>query len=160
MHVSLIFAFQFVKPISVDHIPNTIHSFRDSILVCKIQDSMIRKNFQHFHSFPSSDASNYNEYTRWKQPTSKCFEKYLALNYLFKLHSILSILLLKNNLTNICCEINKIEKNLWMVYIIHATWRALESTKEGKEIYVLCIVTRNRERSVVIIDHFSNFKGI
>ena len=40
---------------------NTIHNFRDSVLVCKMYDFMIRKNFEHFHSFPLSDASDYNE---------------------------------------------------------------------------------------------------
>ena len=32
-------------------------------------------------------------------------------------------------------------------------------TKEGKKINVLCIVARNHERSVVVLDHFRNFKG-
>ena len=34
---------------------NTIHGFRDSVLVCKMYNCMIRKNFEHFDSFPSSD---------------------------------------------------------------------------------------------------------
>ena len=38
--------------------------------------------------------------------------------------------------------------------------KALESTKDGKKVNVLCIVDRNYERSVAIIDHFRNFKGI
>ena len=44
------------------HTPDTIHGFRDSVLVCKIHDCYctIRKNFEHFHSFPSSDASDCN----------------------------------------------------------------------------------------------------
>ena len=41
------------------HTPNTIHSFRDSVLVCKMHECMIRQNFEHFHFFPSSDASDY-----------------------------------------------------------------------------------------------------
>ena len=32
------------------HSPNTIHCVRDSVLVCKMHDCMIRKNFEHFHS--------------------------------------------------------------------------------------------------------------
>ena len=41
---------------------DTIHGFRDSVLVCKMRDCYctIRKNFEHFHSFPSSDASDCN----------------------------------------------------------------------------------------------------
>ena len=43
------------------HAPNnTIHSFRYSVLVCKLHDCMMHKNFEHFHSFPSSDGSHYN----------------------------------------------------------------------------------------------------
>ena len=62
---------EFVKPIlqTITHLMgswNTVHSFRDSVLVCKMHDCMIRKNFEHFYSFPSSDA-------RWEQTTSKCF---------------------------------------------------------------------------------------
>ena len=42
----------------------------------------------------------------WKQTTSKCFV------YLLKLYSTSIILLLKNNLTNICSKTSKIEMNL------------------------------------------------
>ena len=38
--------------------------------------------------------------------------------------------------------------------------KALESTKDGKKVNVLCIVDRNHERSVVVLDHFRKFKGI
>ena len=38
--------------------------------------------------------------------------------------------------------------------------KALESTKDGKKVNVLCIVDQNHERSVVVLDHFRNFKGI
>ena len=30
----------------------------------------------------------------------------------------------------------------------------------GKKVNVLCIVDRNHERSVVVLDHFRNFKGM
>ena len=30
----------------------------------------------------------------------------------------------------------------------------------GKKVNVLCIVDRNHETSVVVLDHFRNFKGI
>ena len=50
--------------------------------------------------------------------------------------------------------------NLWIVYNILAIWRALESGTEGKKVSVLYIVAWNQERSVVVIEHFRNFKGI
>ena len=39
------------------------------------------------------------------------------------------------------------------------TWKALESTKDEK-VNVLCIVERNHERPVVVLDDFRNFNGI
>ena len=33
-------------------------------------------------------------------------------------------------------------------------------TKDWKNVNVLCIVDRNHGRSVVVLDHFRNFKGI
>ena len=33
-------------------------------------------------------------------------------------------------------------------------------TKDGKKVNVLCIVDPNHGRSVVVLDHFRNFKGI
>ena len=35
-----------------------------------------------------------------------------------------------------------------------------EPTKDGKKVNVLCIVDQNHERTVVVLDHFRNFKGI
>ena len=32
--------------------------------------------------------------------------------------------------------------------------------KNGKKVNALCIVDQNHERSVVVLDHFRNFKGI
>ena len=31
---------------------------------------------------------------------------------------------------------------------------------DGKKVKVLCIVDQNHERSVAVLDHFRNFKGI
>ena len=45
-------------------------------------------------------------------------------------------------------------------WFILAIWKALESTKDGKKVNVLCVVDRNHERPVVVLDHFRNFKGI
>ena len=33
-------------------------------------------------------------------------------------------------------------------------------TKDGKKVNVLCIIDWNHERSVVVLDHFRNFKCI
>ena len=54
-----------------------------------------------------------------KKNTSKIFWTNLVLYtdiYLLKLHSISIILLVENNLVNICSEITKIWMNLWMIY--------------------------------------------
>ena len=59
-------------------------------------------------------------------------------------------------ITNICSKTSKIGMNLWMVYIILAIWRALESTKEGKKVKVLCTLAQN----CGCTDHFRNLKGI
>ena len=42
---------------------------------------------------------------------------------------------------------------------ILAIWKALESTKDGKKVNVLCIVDRNHKRLVVVLDHFSNLEA-
>ena len=39
-------------------------------------------------------------------------------------------------------------------------WKVMESTKDGKKVNALCVVGQNHERSVVVLDHFRNFKGI
>ena len=45
-----------------------------------------------------------------------------------------------------------------MVYTCNM--KTLESTKDGKKMNVLCLVDQNNKRSVVVLDHFRNFKGI
>ena len=45
------------------------------------------------------------------------------------------------------------------LYLQHEKlWKV--TTKDGKKVNVLCIVDRNHERSVVVLDHIRNFKGI
>ena len=45
-----------------NHTPDAIYGFRDSVQVCKMYHYYftIRKNVQHFYSFPSNDASDCN----------------------------------------------------------------------------------------------------
>ena len=60
--------------------------------------------------------------------------------------------------------------DLWMVYCVFAKlWKDLESTyensgkyiqKHGKKVNVLYIVDQNHQRSVIVVDHSRNFKGI
>ena len=38
--------------------------------------------------------------------------------------------------------------------------KALESTKDGKKVNILCIIDQNHERPVVVLDHFRNFNDI
>ena len=101
------------------HTPDTINGFRDSVLVCKMHDCYctVRKSFGHFHSSPSSDASYFNGYTIWMKTNH--FKMLLSVFSTTYTHSdcILIIVLLKNNLTNICSKISKIGiMNLWMIY--------------------------------------------
>ena len=44
---------------------------------------------------------------------------------------------------------------------LHAIWIwvALESIKDGKKVNVFYVVDWSHERSVVVLDHFRNFKG-
>ena len=43
---------------------------------------------------------------------------------------------------------------------VPAIRKALESTKDGKKVNILCIIDQNNERSVVALDHFRSSKGI
>ena len=58
------------------HTPDTIHGYKDSVLICKMHDCSctIRKHFEHFHSFPSSDEAiaMANSLMIWKQTALKC----------------------------------------------------------------------------------------
>ena len=83
------------------------------------------------------------------------FKMLLNVLYLFKLYSILIAVFLENNLSNICCEISTFGMRK-----MTAIWRALEITKDGKKVNILCMGDRNYERFVVLQDHFRNFKGI
>ena len=63
-----IFAFQFAKPIlqSITHLIrswNTIHGFRDSVLVYKMHDDDTQK-FRALPFLPIKRSSDYNEQTR------------------------------------------------------------------------------------------------
>ena len=53
---------------TVHHTPDTITSFRESVLVCKMHDSYctIGKNFEHFHSFSSGALCGW-----WRIPSRK-----------------------------------------------------------------------------------------
>ena len=84
------------------------------------QCSTKRKNFEHFHSFPSSDASGSKQAIAIvrlyeNKPFQNAFKLIQHYIYLFKLYSISIILFLRNTLTNICSKISKIGINSWMV---------------------------------------------
>ena len=116
------------KTIFTDHhILDTIRGFRDSVLVCKMKDCYITisTNFAYFNSFPSSDASDCMVRLYENKPLQNAFKRIQHYIYLLKLYSISIILLLKNNLTNICSKISKIRMNLWLV----CTWNMKSSGK-------------------------------
>ena len=50
--------------------------------------------------------------------------------------------------------------NLWMVYICNMKSSGKYKWFEDGGCALLCILERNYDRSVVIIDTFRNFKGI
>ena len=97
------------------HTTDTMNGFRDSVLVCKMHDCYctIRKNFEHFHSYQALKTNHFKMLLKVFSTTKDVKEWHYI--YLPKLYSILIILLLKNNLINICSKIIKIGKNLWMV---------------------------------------------
>ena len=91
----------------IDHdTPDTINGFRDSVLVCKMHDCYctIRKSFEYFYSFSSSDARG--KRLQWlarlyeNRPLQNAFKLIQHCIYLLKLYNLLIILLLKNNLIN------------------------------------------------------------
>ena len=61
------FCVSFCKTNFTDHsTPDTIHGFRDSVLVRKVHQGYcaICKNFEHFDSLPLSDVIGFNYETR------------------------------------------------------------------------------------------------
>ena len=94
---------------------------KDSVLVCKTHECYctIRKNVEHFHYFSlgllitrckKTIAMDRLYEGKLLQSVFKRIQHYI---YLFKLYSILVILLLKINLTNIFSKISKIGMNLY-----------------------------------------------
>ena len=138
-HKSAIFAFQFVKPIlqTTTHctpqtiMEYTIHGFRNSVLVCEMNDCIIRKNFEHFNFFPSSDATDWITMNRLDEnkPLQNDFINVFSTAFTYSNFMISIILFLKNNSTNICCKINNIGMNLWMVYICNMNSSGKYNTK-------------------------------
>ena len=63
------------KKIADHHMPNIIECFSDSVLICKMHDCILCKSVEHFHSFPSSDASDYkiSRLDESKPLQNKCF---------------------------------------------------------------------------------------
>ena len=102
------FCVSFFKTNFTDHhTPDTINGLKDSVLVCKMLDGYctILKNFED-PSIPCHQAIYGNK------PLRNAFKRIKHYIYLFKLYSISIIILLKNNLTNICSKISKAEMNL------------------------------------------------
>ena len=136
------------------HTPDTIHGFRDSVLICKMHDCYCSQKFRAFSFLPIK---------RWKQ-----LQWYMKSNYFKMLLNILStaytysncmVYRLKNNLTNICSKITKTGINLWLVYTSNMK-SCGKDLRKWEKAELLCIVDRNYERSVVVLDHFQNFKGL
>ena len=104
------------------HTPDTINGYRDSVLVCTMQDRYftIRKNFEHFHSL--SSGLRIKRLQRLDHMETNHFK--MLLNVFSTTHTysnskvyrlLLNRYYIKNNLTNICSKISKIGMNFWMV---------------------------------------------
>ena len=118
------------------HIPDTIHGF--SIVLTMVLEIQFRPvkctavtvryaKIEHFHSFPSSDASDCNGRLFGNKPLQNAFKRIQHYIYLCKLYSISIILLLKNNLTNICSRTSKVGMNFWIVYTCNMKLKKEES---------------------------------
>ena len=57
--------------------PDTIHGFRDSVLVCEMHDwyCTMCKNFEHFYSLPLSDASAIIRLAYENKPLQNAFKR-------------------------------------------------------------------------------------
>ena len=66
------------------HTPDTIHGFRDSVLVCKMHDCYFTQKFRALHSLSSSDVSDFNGI-----PTkTNHFKMLLNVSYIYLLKCI------------------------------------------------------------------------
>ena len=92
------------------------------------------------------------------KPLQNLFKHILHYIYLFKLYSILIILLLKNTLTNICSKISKTGMNLRMIYTCNIKSSGKYERWEENE----CTLHRwpKSWEILVLPDHFRNFKWI
>ena len=43
---------------------------------------------------------------------------------------------------------------------LHLHNEELWKVQDGKKVNVFCVIDQNKERSVIVLDHFTNFKGI
>ena len=94
------------------------------------------------------------------KPLQKPLKRIWHCIYLFKFYNILIIIFLKNNLTNICGKISKIRMNLWMVCICNMKSSGKYNTKRWKEGECNLNCWPNHQKSVIIVDHSRNVKGI
>ena len=89
--------FRAKKHFTHNRTPNTIHGFRDSVLVHKM-----------YHCYCKIHKNGHMKKNHFK----KAFKRVWYQIYLFELYSILVAPLLTNNLANICSKISKIGMNL------------------------------------------------
>ena len=96
------------------HTPDTINGFRDSILICKMQDCYctLRKNFlliRPYHQIKRCKPLQWLDYMKTNH--FKMLLKVFSTRYTYLNCSLSITLLPKNNLTNICSKISKIGMN-------------------------------------------------
>ena len=120
----------------------------------------IRKNLSNF-PFKRYEAIRRLATVCWcKQSTSNSFQTCLYCIYLLKLYDKSIIILLTNDLTNICSKISKIRLILWMVYTCAAMGKGWRKLKSWGEMNVLWITDQDHQWRVIAVDHTSKFKVI
>ena len=94
---------------------NTIHHFKDSLPTFKY--TAVIKICKNLSNFPFLSKLYKLITLCWcKEPTANSFQTCLYYIYLLKLCDKSIIILLTNDLTDICREISKVQLILWMVY--------------------------------------------
>ena len=93
------------------------------------------------------------------KPLQKVFEKCLYCIYLFKLHDTSIIMLLINDVTNICGEISKIQLILLMAYTCNLKGLQ-EGEKMDRQLIYFASLTKIIRNENIVVDHSDKFTAV